>query len=106
MSLSQGLRKAIYLLPALLCLGTVLSAQERFGELTGTATDPSGAVLPNVNLKVTNKATARVVETTTDSSGQYVLRNLDPGRYKARFEVKGFAPLEVPEGFLKFRIYL
>ena len=52
MSRFQSLRKAIYLLPALLCLSTVLSAQERFGELTGTATDPSGAVLPNVNIQI------------------------------------------------------
>ncbi|MBY0503888.1 MAG: carboxypeptidase regulatory-like domain-containing protein [Bryobacteraceae bacterium] len=85
------------MLPAILCLSTALSAQERFGELTGTATDPSGAVLPNVNVKVTNKATARIVETKTDASGQYVVRNLDPGRYVVRFEVKGFATQEIPE---------
>ena len=85
------------MLPVVLCLSTVLSAQERFGELTGTATDPSGAVLPNVNIKVTNKGTARVVETTTDGSGQYVVRNLDPGRYVVRFEIKGFATQEIPE---------
>jgi len=93
----KGWRKAVSLLPALLCLSTLSIAQERFGELTGTATDSSGAVLPNVNVRVTNKATARVVDTTTDGSGQYVVRNLDPGSYKVRFDVKGFSPLEVPE---------
>ena len=78
-----------------LCLGLTLSAQERFGEIIGTATDSSGAVLPNVAVKVSNTATLRIVETTTGATGEYAVRNLDPGRYSVRFTVKGFAPYEV-----------
>jgi len=74
-------------------LGAIF-AQERFGELIGTATDPSGAVLPNVSVKVTNRSTLRVVETTTSNAGDYSVRNLDPGRYPVRFEVKGFGTKE------------
>ena len=47
--------------------------QERFGQLEGVATDPSGAVLPNVAVKVTNKASLRVVETTTSGAGEWGL---------------------------------
>ncbi|MFN0106919.1 MAG: carboxypeptidase regulatory-like domain-containing protein [Bryobacteraceae bacterium] len=78
-----------------LCLSATLSAQERFGEIIGAATDSSGAVLPNVEVKVTNKATLRVVETTTGASGEYAVRNLDPGRYSVRFTIKGFSTYEV-----------
>lgn len=77
------------------CLSAMLSAQERFGEIVGTATDPSGAVLPNVNVKVTNTATLRVFETVTGAAGDYAVRNLDPGRYSVRFSTKGFAAYEV-----------
>lgn len=80
-----------------LCLGAVLTAQERFGEIVGVATDPSGAVLPNVNVKVTNRASLRVVETTTGNTGEYSVRNLEPGRYSVRFSVKGFANYEVAD---------
>ncbi|MBI2687456.1 MAG: TonB-dependent receptor [Acidobacteria bacterium] len=75
----------------------MLSAQERFGEIIGTATDPSGAVLPNVSVKVTNKTSLRVVETTTGNSGDYSVRNLDPGRYSVRFMAKGFGTYEVAD---------
>lgn len=78
-----------------LCLGFMLSAQERFGEIIGSATDSSGAVLPNVAVKVTNTTSLRFVETTTGSSGEYAVRNLDPGRYTVRFTVKGFSTYEV-----------
>ncbi|MCU1329646.1 MAG: hypothetical protein JWN34_5016 [Bryobacterales bacterium] len=93
---SRVLRQVSLLLPIALMMGA-LYGQERFGELSGTATDPSGAVLPNVSVRVTNKASLRVVETTTGGNGEYNVRNLDPGRYSVRFEVKGFAVQEVPE---------
>lgn len=40
----------------LLGLAGLASAQERFGEINGVATDPSGAVQPNVNITVNNEA--------------------------------------------------
>ena len=97
MSSFSGFRKALTLFTAALCFSAALSAQERFGEINGTATDPSGAVLPNVNVKATNKGTARVVETITDGTGQYYFRNLDPGKYTVRFEIKGFVTQEVAD---------
>ncbi len=90
---SIGSRGVKVLFSLAVSLGAIF-AQERFGELVGTATDPSGAVLPNVNVKVTNRATLRVVETSTSNAGEYSVRNLDPGRYSVRFEVKGFGTQE------------
>lgn len=96
MYFQKGLRRAVVLM-SLLASANALLAQERFGEIVGTATDPSGAVLPNVNVKVTNRVSLRVVETTTSGAGEYSVRNLDPGRYTIRFEVKGFMTQEVAD---------
>jgi len=85
------------LLLILLTSGSVATAQERFSEINGTAMDSSGGVLPNVKVTVTNRVTGRVTETTTTGSGAYQARNLEPGKYMVRFELKGFSTYEVPE---------
>jgi hypothetical protein len=72
------------------------SAQERFGELNGTATDATGAVLPNVNVTIKENDTQRTYTTTTTSSGAYVVRNLEPGHYTVTFETQGFARYQAP----------
>ncbi|MCC6588872.1 MAG: TonB-dependent receptor [Bryobacterales bacterium] len=72
-------------------------AQERFSELRGVATDPSGAVLPNVSVTVKNKTTTRVFTANTVADGTYIVRNVEPGRYSIRFELKGFTTYEVAE---------
>jgi hypothetical protein len=70
-------------------------SQERFSDLTGKATDPSGAVLPGVAVTATNASSQRTVTTRTGDDGVYVLRQLEPGFYKVRFELSGFAAHEV-----------
>src|SRR5262245_38650902 len=76
---------------SVLCLSLGLltgsgSAQEKFGGLTGVVSDPSGAVLPNVMVTVTNKETNRSITATTGADGAYAIRNVEPGRYTVRFE--------------------
>ncbi|HYP07086.1 MAG TPA: TonB-dependent receptor [Bryobacteraceae bacterium] len=78
-------------------LSVPVDAQERFGELNGTATDPSGAVLPDVAVTATNTTTQRVVTTRTGADGTYVLRQLEPGFYSVKFEVTGFTPYQVAQ---------
>jgi hypothetical protein len=84
-------------LASMLALPALLMAQERFGEINGTATDASGAVLPNVQVTANNTGTGRAFPTTTNSSGQYILRNLEPGRYTIRFELKGFTTQDIAD---------
>ena len=82
----------------LLCLlagGLSSWGQERFGEIVGVATDPSGAVLPNVAVSLTNKLSNRTYRTVTGGDGAYVAHDLEPGHYRVRFEVPGFATYEV-----------
>ena len=53
----------------LLMLTPVLRAQE--ATITGTVTDPSGAVIPNAQLTLTNTSTQREQTTVSNSDGAY-----------------------------------
>ncbi|MBB5062158.1 TonB-dependent receptor [Granulicella mallensis] len=59
--------------------------------LTGTVTDPSGAVVPSAQVKVHSLATGidRVIH--TDSDGIYVVPSLEPGDYSVQATVSGFS---------------
>lgn len=88
------------LLAAAALLATAASpsfAQEITGTLTGITTDPSGAVLPGVAVTVTNKDSNQSVAAKSDSAGVWYARELKPGRYGVRFELKGFQTTNVAE---------
>ena len=63
-----------------LCIvfGAVAIAQQVFGSIIGTVTDPSGSAVANAQITITDvsKGTSSVV--TTNSSGQYLLTNITP----------------------------
>jgi Carboxypeptidase regulatory-like domain/TonB dependent receptor len=84
------------LIAVVLCLAGALipsrsPAQAIFGSLTGIVTDPSGAVVPNATITITDtdKGTTRVVK--TSASGDYLVHDLIPDQYKLRIEAPGFA---------------
>jgi hypothetical protein len=66
------------------------------GALTGTVTDPTGAVVPNVTVTVTNADTGQARAVTTDAAGTFKVGLLPPGSYQVKFEASGFATIEVP----------
>ena len=53
-------------------------------------TDPSGAAIANAKVTVTNAATDLNVSTTTNSSGNYTVKELPVGSYKMTVEASGF----------------
>jgi hypothetical protein len=63
--------------------------------LTGTVTDPSGGVVPNVAVTLTNLDTNQVRTTTGNGDGVYKFSLIPPGNYKLRFVAGGFKPSEV-----------
>ncbi len=81
---------------ALTFTGTV-AAQERFGALTGQATDQQGAAVPGVTVVVTNAQTGEVRTYVTDGDGMYIAQDLNPGRYTVAFELAGFQRVERPD---------
>src|SRR6266446_3150818 len=75
---------------ALLALTFSAFAQVQNGQLTGTVTDPSGAAIANAKVTVANPATGFSASTTSNSSGNYTVRELPVGTYKVTAEASGF----------------
>ena len=60
------------------------------GAITGTITDPSGAVIPLATVDLTSKDTNAVQSAQTSASGQYSFPNVRPGEYKISVKIAGF----------------
>ncbi len=59
--------------------------------IQGVVTDPSGAVVPGVKLKVTNRGTSITVTAETNEQGFYSIPGLVPGGYHVEANRQGFA---------------
>lgn len=59
--------------------------------ITGSVTDPSGAVVPGAKITATNKATNVSTTAVTSSVGTYTITDLIPGTYTVRVEAPGFS---------------
>ena len=79
-----------YFLLVLLCTTFVRSQTRTTGDLSGVATDPSGAVVPNATITLTHKSTGATQTSTTDSAGSYRFALLPPGEYVAAAAKVGF----------------
>jgi hypothetical protein len=64
------------------------------GDITGTVTDATGAVVPNAPISAKNVGTGAVVNTTTGSNGGFRFSLLRPGNYTILVEMSGFAKVE------------
>jgi Carboxypeptidase regulatory-like domain len=60
------------------------------GTVSGLISDSSGAVMPQVTVTITNKATGETHQATTNDSGYYVFPNLPSGTYDVSAEKQGF----------------
>src|SRR6202047_1242754 len=58
--------------------------------LSGTITDPSGAVIAGAQVSARNTATAITKDATTDSAGFYTVPNLPAGPYEVKVTAGGF----------------
>jgi carboxypeptidase family protein len=70
--------------------GAVATAQVTTGTISGTVTDPSGAVLPNVKMEMTNSGTGAVRTAETGANGHYSIQLLPVGNYKITGSLEGF----------------
>ena len=59
-------------------------------QISGTAKDQSGAVLPGVEVRVTQTETGIVRDAITNETGTYVLTNLSIGSYRLEGSLPGF----------------
>ena len=79
----------------LMCALSAFAQGDR-GTITGTVTDPTGAVVPNANIQVTNSETSAVYKVGTSSTGNYTLANLPAGTYTLAVDAPGFKKYERP----------
>ncbi len=73
-----------------LLMGAHAWAQTPTGEITGTITDPTGAVVAGATLTLTHPATNTQRVVTSNSAGVYTLPALPPGIYTLKVELAGF----------------
>jgi Ca-activated chloride channel family protein len=83
-------RAAVSTVVVLLLIIAALAATDvRPGEIKGTVTDATGAVLPGVTVTIGGPDHRTTV---TDAKGQFAFLNLNPGAYTASAELQGFRP--------------
>jgi hypothetical protein len=91
---SQTLRKLANALGRLLLvLGIALGASAQTansGKLTGTVTDPNGAVIPGASVVVQNQTTGEQRTLVAGDDGSYNVPLLPPGSYKVTVSKSGF----------------
>ncbi|HEX4810257.1 MAG TPA: TonB-dependent receptor [Bryobacteraceae bacterium] len=75
----------------LLLLGLPLSAQFDTGTISGSVTDPSGAVVPNAKVTVLNQGTSQKIDLQSTASGAFVASALPFGKYLVSASAPGFA---------------
>jgi outer membrane receptor protein involved in Fe transport len=80
---------------SLLILNPFAFAQTSSATLSGTVLDPSGAVVPDAQVLVTNADTNVSVATKTNGSGVYVVEGLIPGRYRMVITKMGFKQITI-----------
>ena len=86
---------ALGFLLALVSSGTVWG--QATTSLSGTVTDPNGAVVVGATVTLTNKATGLTRTTATNERGYYQFTQLPPGTYSLRVEQTGFKTILHPD---------
>jgi len=72
------------------------------GAITGTITDPSGAVVPGATVKAIDVATGEVRSVVSASNGTYLVALLNPGTYRVQVNKTGFK--EVDSGSIRVHV--
>jgi len=78
----------------LMCtVGLILAQNTNSGDIRGTVTDSSGAVVPGVAVTVTNLDTSVTKQLVTNNDGIYDTASILPGKYQVSFVRDGFDKL-------------
>ena len=78
------------MLLSILCIASLFLAQQNTGALKGTVTDQLGSLVVGAKVTVRNSRGV-VTSSTTNSSGIYEFRRLEPGTYELKVVSPGFS---------------
>jgi len=78
---------------ALALFSTVALAQQETGQVSGTVTDKTGAVVTGARVTMTNLANGATRTAQSGTSGQYTFAGLQPGQYEVKVDAQGFSPV-------------
>jgi hypothetical protein len=84
------------LLPIVALLAATAAANAQSGSagsLRGTVTDPTGAVIPNAAVHLTNQLSGLDRTATSDGAGQFTIPNVPFNPYRVQVKADGFAAL-------------
>ena len=84
------MKKCSFLVAAVLAIPLAMFSQEFRGTISGSVTDPTGAVIASAKVIVTEVQTGTKVDTVSDSAGQYTAPFLAPGDYSIAVKMAGF----------------
>src|SRR5215467_15835086 len=90
------MRNVRWLTPTFLVLGFAFAATGAFGQagrgsISGTVTDPGGAVISGAQVVLLNQATGVTQHTVTSGAGLYSFVSLNPAVYRVTASQTGFA---------------
>jgi len=88
--MNRKLRDKLILVATCLALCIPSFGQVLKGSISGTVTDPQGAVVSGAQVKATNTATGAPLTTTTDGSGLFHFNLIPVGEYKVEVSATGF----------------
>src|SRR6185437_11917912 len=71
-------------------MGVMLAQVQTTTSITGTVTDPQGAVLAGASVRVTNQNTGAIRDSTTGADGVYSFPSLPGGTYSITVSAHGF----------------
>ncbi len=93
MKLLKQAGNVFFAMALLLCLcGLNAFAQSATsGTVEGQVTDPQGAAVAGVEVKLTNVSTNTALSTKSNSDGRYLFVNVEPASYDVTFTMQGFS---------------
>lgn len=93
---SMKLVLSIFLLTCFFLSPRASFGQAATGNITGTVTDATGAIVPGAQVVAKNVDTAVESKASTNNSGAYTIRFLPIGNYQVTVTAKGFASQQFP----------
>jgi hypothetical protein len=84
------LKQSIFAAGMFLLVSSAAFAQTDRGTITGTVSDPAGAVVPNATIEIKNTETSVVFTGASTNTGNYTISSIPAGTYELSVTANGF----------------